>query len=503
MDPLHNPPEDTKLTSWYSPLFRVTFVSKSLALTLIILLPFIGGWIGYKLEQNNSHIENSITNVDTSNATNVQVKNVALDTSIGIGESVYFQYGSYRQSTLEPIYVLTKDSLFTQLNKKKIPYNSQKIVVERTSTNGNFGLYVTKLSNKLTIVAMSSEGAEVVSFIYDESKGVIVKENPFMTPMNFGIGGPTYWVQFNDEGYLATVECPRATNCQPTVKLYDYMSGKSNVLYTETRPDVRLAEVCEMGCSGGILGSTFDGDLLIAAYTEPFKPENKMFATYFETIKVPLPTKFKNELQNSIYEGYAQVPPMSTEKITLDISPFSNAKLVFNVSAQKMSSTSLFSEAIKFDKETGDIFLLNYYTYNSNTKDPLLKLYTFNSNYDLEKNIQDLVLNQFAIDASSSVENILLEKNEEIKTHISESGQPANDTNFDFYNFCKLETLKAFSKPVYVLRPLEQYEANAWPYLCGFGKYIFFDTFVVANYAQPVDATQPKVIPYDEIELVE
>ncbi|MES2966673.1 MAG: hypothetical protein V4668_02715 [Patescibacteria group bacterium] len=193
---------------------------------------------------------------------------------------------------------------------------------------------------------------------------------------------------------------------------------------------------------------------------------------------------------------------ISSEKITLDISPFSDSKLAFNVAGQKFSNSPSFSETILFIKETGDIVLQNYNNKSSSNKEYLLRLYSYTSDNNLERYIQDIQLKQFAYEASSSVQNVLIERNNEIKSFILESGRQIDATNIDYYNFCKLKTIDALHNDIYVLRVPEEFSGVALPYLCGVGKYILFENFIVGNFAQPVDASQPKVVPYDDIQLV-
>ncbi len=70
--------QGTTLTvKWYSPLCRVTKTSKLLAALTMIMLPFLGGYVGWEIAQSYSQQKTSIENIDKEdNAEVINLKSV-------------------------------------------------------------------------------------------------------------------------------------------------------------------------------------------------------------------------------------------------------------------------------------------------------------------------------------------------------------------------------------------------------------------------------------------
>ncbi|GEM_PF-2305371 len=283
-------------TSFYAPLFKVTAISKYFALVLFVALPFIGGWMGYSLSANKAEINaTTVTPVVTVNKPIPKPLFLARDSQIYLGDSKLFKYNSHRKSETEPTYILTKESLHEQLLALNLV---QPEIHEHylSALQNGFHLKVTKLTGSQSLVSMRAENAEIISFIYDEWSDEIIKKSPWKSPDYLSGAGPIRWTQLDGQAHLIAITCAAARNCTPEIILYDYINATSTILYIEIRQDVRLADACELGCTGGLLDETSSGDLLVGAYYE----RDSIFSNYFETLIVPLPETFKKERESSI-----------------------------------------------------------------------------------------------------------------------------------------------------------------------------------------------------------
>lgn len=192
-----------------------------------------------------------------------------------------------------------------------------------------------------------------------------------------------------------------------------------------------------------------------------------------------------------------------SEEIQLSIKPFSDYQLEFEVSAYRNKSAPFFTDHTIFKPETGEIVLQNYYSSSSGTE-RLLQLYAYNGESDIEKYIEDRSLQEFARQSDTTVDVQLAAYSESIKELVQKIEPQKDVSNIDFRSFCKLRENNYNGITTYSLGYDDLYdEPENWTgFICGYTSYIFFDGFVVTNFAQPGDVSQPKVYYNNKIRLV-
>ncbi len=191
-----------------------------------------------------------------------------------------------------------------------------------------------------------------------------------------------------------------------------------------------------------------------------------------------------------------------SEEINLDISPFSDSRLKFEVYAYRSKDAPFFTDHVLFKPATGEIVLQNYNYEGDESR--LLQLYPYDGETDIERYIEDKVLEEFARGSNTSFETVLAAYDKDIKALVQEV-EPQKDTStVNFRNFCTLTEFSVNGVKIYGLKYDDLYDTpgNWRGFICGYGAYTFFDTFVVANFAQPIDATEPKVLRHRDIQLV-
>ncbi|MFN3692948.1 MAG: hypothetical protein ACK4SL_02485 [Candidatus Paceibacteria bacterium] len=121
-------PQQHEEESLIAPLKKVTPLSKYLVLTLFVLLPLLGGYVGYEFVQNKVMIQN----VETVIATSSQVSSMATNTSLPTNtelQTIFENQFSVQPTygpVIEPIY---RSQLTGIIFVKTLTYSSRESLV--------------------------------------------------------------------------------------------------------------------------------------------------------------------------------------------------------------------------------------------------------------------------------------------------------------------------------------------------------------------------------------
>jgi hypothetical protein len=185
------------------------------------------------------------------------------------------------------------------------------------------------------------------------------------------------------------------------------------------------------------------------------------------------------------------------ERVEVDLRPLKDAKVLLTITAQKLEGAPLFQDVISFNEKSGFIELKDYFFEGDVIN--LLQVFSF-----VDDNFE-AVLETKALDQMKLISG---NNNAELE-HVNYFKQLLVDKEFasstlTFSSICSPTERESQGATVYFLDYEGQYGpvADQWPYLCSTGIYTVIDGMVFGNYAEPIDATQPKVISSD-IKMVE
>lgn len=251
-------PESTQAEGRFAQLQKVTPLSKYLAMIIFIIMPFLGGWVGYTLMPEKEVLVETVTEVEIEKTTPETKKNEV-------------RYGAFVK--VDPLDYPIDSELFLS----SLPATSSLRREARTYS----AVEARKVSDTLTLVAID-DGQPGHFYdgmvLFDESKKQMIKkvEYPFFSLQR--------WIS---EGVQITVQSSSVSYANKIV-LNDYPNQKTIVLYEESDPNVQLADVCEMGCVG-ILHYTSDGQIIFSRHQ---KIEGTSFTKYLETVAMPMPLEY-------------------------------------------------------------------------------------------------------------------------------------------------------------------------------------------------------------------
>lgn len=259
------------------PLFKVTTLSKYLAMILFIIMPFVGGWIGYM------YAPEKVVEVE---------RVIERESSAENGEVNLTQNETMEQPL--PLY----SGIETEVRPGSTHFNTlNKNIAEYLNISSNLEgpaqvFTVTQISSSIMhVTAHLSMGdlGDIRSFLMQSSDFTILKEVT---------GGPEYvysiteWIQGpNNTAYEIAIE--HGDRYASRVSLYDYVNQKMEVLYEESDPSVQLASSCELGCRGFIYWTgVMDNSVLVGRFkrTDISSPANTEFV---EAIEIEFPEQYK------------------------------------------------------------------------------------------------------------------------------------------------------------------------------------------------------------------
>jgi len=213
-----------------SSLNEVTPLSKYLAMALFVILPFLGGYLGYtyapeKVVEDDSSVISEIGKIEVINP--MVETNTQPTTKVTYGQFI------------------------------AVPPNQYSIPTDYFPEYNNLYSYqARKISDNLLLVLVASPSQParpIGTVLFDEVSNSVVR------PVTFTLNTIDVWVNSHTRVVLEW-----GTGKQRLV-VYDYISDVNQVLYEESESDVQLADVCEMGC-GGVLYVTTDGTLVFGRH---------------------------------------------------------------------------------------------------------------------------------------------------------------------------------------------------------------------------------------------
>jgi hypothetical protein len=238
-------PQQNEVESVIAPLKKVTPLSKYLAMVLFIILPFLGGYVGYTLapeqvietgyqvvtnEQSGPLAVSEMPHVSESNA----LSQSEVDTGTGVADDQFLAVAPQRY-VIPAGYFLEYDTLANDL------YSSR----------------AKEISDNLSLVQVASPqqpAGPIGTVLFDEVSNSVVRVVEFpINTMDVWVNKHTRIVLEWDEDY------------RNRLTIYDYIADTSEILYEEVEEGIQLVAVCEMGCTG-VLQITEDKKLAFNRY---------------------------------------------------------------------------------------------------------------------------------------------------------------------------------------------------------------------------------------------
>ncbi len=202
---LHMEPQTNRLESVIAPLKKVTPLSKYLAMVLFIILPFLGGWIGYTLAP-----EKIVENVTTAPATvSTEINNYRPGDSIERNDTVVED----NREEGEINYLLA--------TKYKPPveeanYGMGSIVL--IGSGNELELHSQPVNDKRGCIALESP---ISDFLYEKLSSLIKQRSNIINHASCSFAGSgVKVVLYNDSGNLKVVRlraesCENVSGCDP------------------------------------------------------------------------------------------------------------------------------------------------------------------------------------------------------------------------------------------------------------------------------------------------
>lgn len=254
-----------------APLKQVTPLSKYLAMALFILLPFIGGWIGYQyapekvveVVKHTSVIEDDALSDDIPYAADTDYK------TPGYGIFVYIDPAKYKIS--------------------------QQYFVDKAQPNefvpeDIYAHQARRLSEDVILLSFTSSGrhSPYATVLFDEKTNLIIRHVEYPWFSNDAWSSQSVQI-FVKEGMQDE---------KPQIIARDYLSNEEEVLYEEIESDVQLSDICEVGCVG-VLYVTSDAQVVFGRHK---KSTGTTATQLIEIVTVSLPESFLS-MQQIQYMG--------------------------------------------------------------------------------------------------------------------------------------------------------------------------------------------------------
>ncbi len=184
-------------------------------------------------------------------------------------------------------------------------------------------------------------------------------------------------------------------------------------------------------------------------------------------------------------------------RLTVDLRPTIQAELMFTVTAQDLPTVDVLNEMLVFRPESGVIVLEKYHS--GEIDEELLRVAKFTTGEDLETILERMTLE---VIAETSNRTVAEAEREQAAFIISRASSSPIKTDVTFSSLCELGTRTLEDKTIYDLNYTGEFGTINWPRPCGSGGFQIFDGVVVANFATPTDAMEPKTIPFDDVRLI-
>lgn len=261
MEPQINEPQ-----SVIAPLKKVTRVSKYLAMALFIILPFLGGYIGYTLAPEKVvEVERAVTSVDqgsevVSDVPVVSDLNPLFQSEVDMGTQVV-------------------DDQFISVAPNRYTIPAGYFLEYDTPANDLYSYRARKISDTLTLIQVASPqqpAGPIGTVLYDEISNSVVREVVF--PLN------TMDVWVND---YTRIVLEWGEDDRNRLRIYDYIANTNEILYEEVEAGVQLAAVCEMGCTGML--RIIENNVVFNRYQ---RIAGTSAAKFIETVTISIPDTY-------------------------------------------------------------------------------------------------------------------------------------------------------------------------------------------------------------------
>lgn len=229
-------------------VFQVTGLSKYLAAILFIILPFCGAYLGYSKGTSQTPAYVPVSNATAENLN---------QNEITLSEETYSG-----PALAETLALTVESPLHTEIKDKLLTFYKDLIEARGGLSPLNPGVSIaitgvemgTLFVESWFTTADDTVHATYSLATYEPKTEAIEITRKLDEYHSYYYGTPRTWT-VSSPGYTKAVlvqaeDTPDSFNSPNTIALYDFMTGKRSVLYTETDPTVTLAAMCDAGCVG-------------------------------------------------------------------------------------------------------------------------------------------------------------------------------------------------------------------------------------------------------------
>jgi len=267
--------QETVQVDQTSRLHQVTLLSKYLAMVLFILMPFLGGWIGYTYAPEKVVEVDRVVNQELVAAEEGETDN---------DEYPKVRYGSFSEADTNAYNI--RDFKFTPgQNRAKV---SSEYLVPDIARKVSENRVILGVDDVRSIDLGQGVRFPYATVIYDTIENNVVRQIDypwFSVEEWFGLG--------------IQVAIERDEQGGDSVVLRDYVSDREEVLYTENEEGVSLYDVCEIGCKAPLYITT-DANIILSRH----KRIEKTTATQLlEVLSIKIPDEYLSNNQQMYRNG--------------------------------------------------------------------------------------------------------------------------------------------------------------------------------------------------------
>lgn len=273
-------PQTTVTESVIEPLKKVTPLSKYLAMILFILMPFLGGYVGYQLAPERVMEVGYTEGLNPINADEITADLAGTETIRA--DVMDFEFENHVNKEPENVYKEPYYGQFVLVAPDRYVIPAGYFPNYDTPSNNLFPTLARKISEDVSLVQVASPqqpAGPIGTVLFDESSKSIIRTVDFtLNTMDVWVNPHTRIVLEWDVEY------------KNRLVIYDYMANTSKTLYEESEDEVQLADVCEMGCTG-IMYVTTDGNLVFGRHQ---KIDGTTSTKLLEVVTLPIPEVYRS-----------------------------------------------------------------------------------------------------------------------------------------------------------------------------------------------------------------
>jgi hypothetical protein len=249
------------------PMFKVTTLSKYLAMTLFILMPFVGGYIGYV------YAPEKVMEV-------VVTKEVEVKTQAEPREKNFSQHEAIEIDISSPFYHTLNLNVLAHIGAEYNPQFDDEALYEVRELNHQY-LYV-----KANLPMAHFPTNYIRIFLVDKEAFGVQRELTEDRESKYLGGLLSDWLPTANNNYKIVMVLKEGGDGAQDIEIYDFVNNKRKILYEEKETGVQLAAICELGCSGFLYANPVSKSVVFGRFAKVSGSDQTEFLGAIE-VKIP------------------------------------------------------------------------------------------------------------------------------------------------------------------------------------------------------------------------